>query len=151
MDEVAEIGYPLTLTNTLQTPPGIDPGLKYPLKRSDSAEDCFVKFHPYLLWLREFIHLNPWVPVEITNEYDTLWKDYKDKESECDKISAVKEFFSQTAHSKVLQLWNVYKRLRKRVDDMGSKRVTKKQNQIATRVIAELLRSEEENKKSGTG
>lgn len=120
------------MTNTLATP-GDDPGFKYPLKRSDSAEDCFNKFYPYLLWLREYIHLNNWVPEDIRGEIfqsvyllrvrllaylssTRLWEDYRAQETEYAKISAAKEFFSQRAHSKVKELWDVYKRLRKRVD-----------------------------------
>lgn len=132
------------MTNTLATP-GDDPGFKYPLKRSDSAEDCFNKFYPYLLWLREYIHLNNWVPEDIRGEIFQLWEDYRAQETEYAKISAAKEFFSQRAHSKVKELWDVYKRLRKRVDDMGTKRVTKKANEIATRLATQLLQNERQS------
>lgn len=140
-DEVARIGYPLSKTNTFERPPG-DPGLRFTLKRADSGQDCFEKFYPYLLWLRDFIHANHWLPLEIGIQFDELWADYTQQETECAKISAVKEFFSQKAHDRVLRLWDSYKALRRRVDDMGTKRVTLRVAEIANRHAEELLRDE---------
>ncbi|KIO20529.1 hypothetical protein M407DRAFT_29844 [Tulasnella calospora MUT 4182] len=142
MDEVAEIGYPLALTNTLQSPPTYlvlkDP-FQCPLKRTDSAEACFAKFYPFLLWLRDFIQSNDWVTSDITDEFLRLWEGYHADEEKFGKIGAVQEFFSQKAHSKVRRLWDVYMRLRKQLEDMGTKRVTKRASEKQHRLAAGIL------------
>ncbi|KAG9019230.1 hypothetical protein FRB90_005061 [Tulasnella sp. 427] len=154
--QVAEMGYPLSRTNTFTRPPG-DPGVRFPLSPTDSSKDCFEKFHPYLMWLRDFIQANnTWLPEDIGPQYSELYTNYTIHETECGRIGAIKEFFSQKAHGRVLRLWNTYKTLRRRVDDMGTKRVTMRTAEIASQnaqqhFLADLAAEQLENADGAEG
>ncbi|KAG8945130.1 hypothetical protein FRC04_001196 [Tulasnella sp. 424] len=125
MSRTSSSGLSLGLSPTLDEPT-TDPGLRMKLKRSYSGQDCFDKFHPYLLWLRSFISRNKWVSIDIVDQFQDLWDTYTEAESELGKITALKEFFSQQAHAEVAQLWKRYRALRKEIEDMATQRVTMK-------------------------
>lgn len=62
-------GLTLDLVSTLDEPTH-DPGLRMKLKRGYSGQECFDKFHPYLVWLRSFISRNKWVSKDIVTQFE---------------------------------------------------------------------------------
>lgn len=119
----ASVTTPLSLSSTIEEPRN-DPGLKLRLKRKYSGRECFDKFHPYLLWLRSFINKNKWVNGAVVKQFQDLWNLYTRAESEYAKITALSEFFSQKAHSEVEKLWQMYRDLRRDIEDLATQRVT---------------------------
>ncbi|KAG9027016.1 hypothetical protein FS837_004402 [Tulasnella sp. UAMH 9824] len=125
MSRTSSNGLDLSLSSTLEEPRN-DPGLRMKLKRSYSGQDCFDKFHPYLLWLLSFINRNKWVSKDLVDQFEDLWDTYTEQESQLGKITAVQEFFSQKAHAEVEHLWRRYRALRKELEDLATQRVTMK-------------------------
>ncbi|KAG9027083.1 hypothetical protein FS837_004390 [Tulasnella sp. UAMH 9824] len=135
MSQISSSGTPLALSSTLDEP-AKDPGLRLKLKRNDSGRDCFDKFHPYLVWLRSFIHKNKWL-----TGFDSLWELYYRQESQFGKLTAIQEFFSQKAHSEVEKLWIQYRDLRRQIEDLATQRVTMRVSQAADSMATTELRS----------
>ncbi|KAG9002542.1 hypothetical protein FRB90_011362 [Tulasnella sp. 427] len=142
MDQVERFGYPLSRTNTFYRPPG-DPGLLMTLKWTDNAQECFMKFQPYVAWLRDFVQGNAWVPPTFLEEYDEFMSDYSTQETLHADFSAVHELFTRGGHSNVGRLWKTYRALRKRMDDMGTSRVSQKAAERQTKLARYMLLKED--------
>lgn len=134
-------GLTLDLVSTLDEPTH-DPGLRMKLKRGYSGQECFDKFHPYLVWLRSFISRNKWVSKDIVTQFEALWDTYTVQESRLGKVTVVKEFFSQKAHGEVEHLWRRYRALRKEIEDLATQRVTLRAAQAADSMASTVLRSQ---------
>ncbi|KAG8998080.1 hypothetical protein FRB90_012385 [Tulasnella sp. 427] len=138
-DEIKEIRLSLARTNTYNRPLG-DPGVHLKLKWSDSAEDCVLKFQPYVAWLGDYVQANTWIPPQILVQFQE--SDYTALERDHVNISAMRELFSRKTHKTVLTLWGTYRAIRKWIDDKGTTRRTVKAADIQTRIANELIRAQ---------
>ncbi|KIO26860.1 hypothetical protein M407DRAFT_23918 [Tulasnella calospora MUT 4182] len=74
-------------------------------------------------------------------EFNRLWELYNRQKSQFEQLTAVKEFFSQKAHSEVVKLWAKYRDLRNQIEDLATQRVTMRVSQAADVMATSELRN----------
>ncbi|KAG8998058.1 hypothetical protein FRB90_012387 [Tulasnella sp. 427] len=119
--------------------PTTDPGYNLRLKRTAKAQECFDKFQPYVNWLRAWINANGALLAnskDLVDQFEYIWQTWSAGQTEAEKISVFEELFQQKAHSQVRELYEMYKNLRKELEDRATENVTEKAAAAASKIAA---------------